>query len=114
MSTGPLEASTSVMGETTNNPTLGALSSESKAQPGEKTTTTAASEHASSSSLGPEPPQGGRDIPLGLGSGGLQPKVINYTFLFFRAYEICTILTSFLTGYRVCSAPISVCGSLIL
>ncbi|RWR92402.1 large proline-rich protein bag6-B [Cinnamomum micranthum f. kanehirae] len=61
--------------ETTNNPTLGALSSESKAQPGEKTTTTVASEHTSSSSLGPEPPQGGRDIPLGLGSGGLQPKM---------------------------------------
>lgn len=74
MSTGPLE--------TTNNPTLGALSSESKAQPGEKTTTTVASEHTSSSSLGPEPPQGGRDIPLGLGSGGLQPKVINHPFLF--------------------------------
>lgn len=98
------------MGETTNSSTLGALSSKSEAQPAEKTTNTVASDHTSSSSLGAEPSEGGINVPLGLGFGGLQPKVVNRA----QAYEICIYFDLFLTGYRVCSAPILGCGSLVL
>lgn len=66
-----------LVGDSTNSLTVEALSNKSEVQSSEKNKNAYASDSTPNSSRAEDASEGGRTVPLGLGSGGLQPKVKN-------------------------------------